>query len=90
MARPKKVETTEGEVSNTMMKVKHMVRVISRGKEPSPEHGFFSARDVEKEIEVLLQQGWSLLGQPQFTGMEGFMDDPVAGFRILYFFTKEE
>lgn len=90
MARPRKVETVEGEVSNTMTKVRHMVRVLSRGKAPDPEHGFFSARDVEKELEGMLQQGWVLMGQPQFTGMEGFMDDPVAGFRMMYFLTKEE
>lgn len=90
MVRPRKIKIEEGEVVAKMTKVRHMVRVLSRGKAPDPEHGFFSARDVEKEIEALLQQGWVLMGQPQFTGMEGYMDDPQAGFRMLYFFTKEE
>jgi hypothetical protein len=90
MARPRVSKSVEGEVTNTMTKVRHMVRVLSRGAAPDPEHGFFSAREVEKEIESMIQSGWNLMGQPQFTGMEGFGVDPNAGFRMLYFFTKEE
>ena len=95
MARPRKLESqsVEGEVITTM-KVLHMVRVISRnqpGGAPAPEQGFYSARDVEKEIEALLKQGWVLReGFPVFTGMEAFGVDPAAGFRLMYFFTKEE
>jgi hypothetical protein len=90
MARPRKLIETSTEGDITAMKVRHMVRVLSRGAAADPEHGFFNPREVEKEIEGLLQQGWVMMGQPQFTGMEGFGVDPNAGFRMLYFFTKDE
>ncbi len=90
MARPRK--TMEGEVS--VMKVLHMVRVISRGVQGVPAKdesaGLYNARDVEKEIEGLLNQGWVLApGFPVFTGMEGYGVVPDAGFRLMYFFTKD-
>jgi|PlaIllAssembly_1097288.scaffolds.fasta_scaffold758913_1 hypothetical protein len=91
MARPRKI--VEGEVIS--MKFLHMVRVLSRGVQGVPlsdvEHGLYNARDVEKEIEALSNQGWVLSpGFPVFTGMEGFGVVPDAGFRLLYFFTKAE
>lgn len=84
----------EREASTTMTKFRHMVRVISRGVPgvpPSdPQAGLFNAREVEKELEELAKQGWVMMGQPQFTGMEQYMDVQNAGFRLMYFFTKEE
>jgi hypothetical protein len=77
-----------------MTKVLHMVRVISRGIEgavPDPDTGFYGARDVEKEVEAKLAQGWVLReGFPVFTGMEAHGVIADAGFRLMYFFTKEE
>jgi len=89
MARPRKI--LEGEVPT--MKVLHRVFVISRGIQGVPpsdiEHGLYNARDVEKEVESLLSQGWMLSpGFPVFTGMEAYGVVPDAGFRLLYFFTK--
>ena len=97
MARPRvrnlDFETVESEASNTMFEYRHMVRVLSRGVAgvpPSdPAGGLFSARDVEKELAELSKQGWVMMGQPQFTGMENYMDQQGAGFRMLYFFTRE-
>ena len=93
MARPRKTILEEGE--GTTVKFLHMVRVLSRGVPGVPksdvEHGLYNARDVEKEIEILSNQGWVLSpGFPVFTGMEGYEVVADAGFRMLYFFTKAE
>lgn len=65
------------------------VRVISRtpGKS-NPEAGFYSATDIRSYMAEMVQQGYRLMGQPQFTGMEKFLEEPDAGFRVMFFWER--
>lgn len=67
------------------------VRVISRtpGKE-NPQAGFFSKADIQRYMDEQIKAGYRLMGQPQFTGMEKFLDDPDAGFRVMFFWERGE
>lgn len=59
------------------------VRVVSRYNISDPERGMFTRPEFEAHLADMVAQGWRLMGQPQFTGMEGYLERPDAGFRLL-------
>lgn len=94
MARPRKLNSVEGEVITTMSEVMLKVYSISRGipgVPPSdPDAGLRNARDVEREINGYLAQGWELMGQPQYNGKEAYMVVPDAALLYSCWFIKKE
>lgn len=66
------------------------VRVISRtpGKS-NPDAGFYSGDDIRAYMAEMVKQGWRMMqGFPTFTGMEKYLEEPDAGFRILFFWER--
>lgn len=84
--RPPKIESEETTVE--YKEILHRVRVISRFNRPDPSANVFLARDVEAELAELFKDGWKMLGQPQFTGMEQVHEVPDAGFRVMYILVR--
>lgn len=64
------------------------VRVISRYNQSDPEAGLFNAAQVQEYQDQMVKDGWRLMGQPQFTGMEGYMEQLDAGFRVMYWWER--
>lgn len=84
----------EREATNLMSEVMLKVYSISRGipgVPPSdPRAGLRNARDVEKEINAYLADGWKLMGQPQYNGREAYMVTPDAALLYSCWFIREQ
>lgn len=64
------------------------VRVISRYGRSDTATGLFSAADIEEYTNQMVADGWRLMGQPQFTGMEDHLDQQNAGFRVMFWWER--
>ena len=64
------------------------VRVVSRYGRSDIQHGLHSADDVQRYLDEMVSEGWRLMGQPQFTGIDGYLTDEKEGFRLMFFWER--
>jgi hypothetical protein len=64
------------------------VRSVSRFGRQDASAGLFNKADIEKYCAEMVKDGWRLMGQPQFTGMEDYRDFQQEAVRLMYWWER--
>lgn len=64
------------------------VRSVGRYGRRDEAAGLFDKADIEAYCAKMVAEGWRLMGQPQFTGMEDYREFQNEAFRLMYWWER--